>query len=402
MNIRLFLQPIDGTCGDQLITLLSDQEFNRFYINVAFVKWSGLSRLWEALQSFKDRGGTLQASIGIDQQGTTIDAVRLLRNISDRLYIVYSTQSTTTYHPKLYVLEGDKKSVVIYGSSNLTAGGLWTNVEGFVIVEFDFPTDVDVYASVKRIINYLSDVTQPQVYLLDDNLMLSLERELPTEGAASFKPKKTALVEDPTNPHETRNVASFFGPGLRVNAPAPSQILPVTSDTIQTPRRVAHDIPVSTVSDTPVPLVPVTKYQGFWKMLSRNDTSATSSPGQIQIPIRFEGLFPTLKQSTVTTIALQFEATFPVIFRGVSGSQIVPNARFIKYVPAPHHPRPNVECRFTFLEPSINPAQLSEDDILLFQLVDASTGAYFEVTHIPVNTIEYAKFELTLKRFDFI
>ena len=111
-----------------------------------------------------------------------------------------------------------------------------------------------------------------------------------------------------------------------------------------------------------------TEVSGFWKRLSNNDASHTSSPGQIQIPIGFLDFFPTMSDEVALTAGLgmgQSAAYFPVNFSDGTFTKRVPQARVILYEPAPHHPRPNREIRFTFHDREVF-ERLSPLDILVF------------------------------------
>jgi TIR domain len=107
---------------------------------------------------------------------------------------------------------------------------------------------------------------------------------------------------------------------------------------------------------------------GFWKLLSANDVSTTSSPGQIIVPIVFRGFFEPLSQTKAADgggKGRQWDATFPVDFSDGSFTRSV-KARCIVYEPETGHPRQNTECRFTFRDREIL-ERLSEGDILVFQ-----------------------------------
>ena len=74
--------------------------------------------------------------VGVDLHGTSLEALDALLGAGIETYVVYSPNSVL-FHPKVYVIEGPKKTRAIIGSSNLTRGGLFQNVEASVSVVFD-------------------------------------------------------------------------------------------------------------------------------------------------------------------------------------------------------------------------------------------------------------------------
>lgn len=82
------------------------------------------------MEQFKEKGGYIEAFIGVDAYGTSYEALLNLFGVCDELYIVHSERGATTFHSKIYTLsEGDDLKWVAVGSNNLTGGGLWTNFE---------------------------------------------------------------------------------------------------------------------------------------------------------------------------------------------------------------------------------------------------------------------------------
>ncbi|MBK7345442.1 MAG: phospholipase D family protein [Chitinophagaceae bacterium] len=58
------------------------------------------------------------------QQGTSKQALELLLEKGIETYIYHREEEYITYHPKLFLFEGQKHTRVIIGSSNLTRSGL--------------------------------------------------------------------------------------------------------------------------------------------------------------------------------------------------------------------------------------------------------------------------------------
>ena len=58
----------------------------------AFAKNSGVLRLKDDLQAFRDRGGVIEAFVGLDAHGTSYEAVLNLFSLVDALYIVHDSK----------------------------------------------------------------------------------------------------------------------------------------------------------------------------------------------------------------------------------------------------------------------------------------------------------------------
>lgn len=72
--MSIFNQPFDGQLGDLIISRLED-DYTKFTIFSAFAKNSGVLRLKPAMEQFSQRGGYIEAFIGIDAYGTSFEAL---------------------------------------------------------------------------------------------------------------------------------------------------------------------------------------------------------------------------------------------------------------------------------------------------------------------------------------
>lgn len=159
-NTTVINQPLNGNLGDYLISCLEDADFDIANIIVAFAKNSGVLRLKPALEQFKARGAEINIFVGIDLDGTSYEALISLSKLADKLYVVH-TESDQTFHSKVYNFKKKDRSIVVVGSNNLTAGGLWTNLESCSIEQLDLSEQSD--RSVQcQIDSYISDITEMQ------------------------------------------------------------------------------------------------------------------------------------------------------------------------------------------------------------------------------------------------
>lgn len=108
-------------------------------ICVAYVNPSGFEAIEGELEQFLDKGGCLWI-LSSEEIGKA-DGQFLLR-LTDKYQQVrtrvYPSQFTFM-HSKVYLLEGDRQAHVLIGSSNLTLGGLKTNIESNLVGTF--PSD---------------------------------------------------------------------------------------------------------------------------------------------------------------------------------------------------------------------------------------------------------------------
>lgn len=155
-------QPEDLTLGETLQSLLEDRSrigYDTFYILVAYVRESGVLRLQPAIEDFKSRGGRVMAVVGVGQKNTSEQGLSLLLQLCDEVVVHHNESRTQTFHPKAYAVEKTgAKATLLVGSGNLTAGGLYTNVELEVRSEYNLqnPTQRSGFDAFKRIFDYYS------------------------------------------------------------------------------------------------------------------------------------------------------------------------------------------------------------------------------------------------------
>jgi HKD family nuclease len=126
--MKLMNQPFSGQLGSYLIELLDSQDYQVLNIVVAFAKNSGVLRIKDSLKRFRDRGGIVNIYVGVDLDVTSYDALTVLLLHTDSLNVVHAEKGQT-FHSKIYQFLGQDKGLVVVGSHNLTAGGLWTNLK---------------------------------------------------------------------------------------------------------------------------------------------------------------------------------------------------------------------------------------------------------------------------------
>jgi HKD family nuclease len=143
MAIR-FVDNVNVKMADVLCELLPGSR--RAEIAVAFVRYSGLRLIEAAMDECLGKGGDIEFVVGLDFHTTDAESLRALHVRAEagsrlRLYCYGEpADGRGTYHPKLYLLEKGQTVTAIVGSSNLTEGGLRSNVEVNVALDFDVET----------------------------------------------------------------------------------------------------------------------------------------------------------------------------------------------------------------------------------------------------------------------
>ena len=174
MRIEVITQSVIGNThwrcvGDVLNAVTARTDCQRFRFAVAYMRVSGLKLLYGTLQALCARSGRIAGAVGIDQGITTIEALELLRQLSSESTIV-CTVSSYIYHPKLYLVEGDKWACVVVGSANLTRDGLYRNVELATLIHLDLASraDLEVYQYYDAFLSELLNPSNPNVQPLNE------------------------------------------------------------------------------------------------------------------------------------------------------------------------------------------------------------------------------------------
>ncbi len=175
-----FLKPIDQFDGsdrlmDRLKGHLRNGAFSSLHLAVAFAKVGPLLRLVDLFRAWREGGKSTEAIVGIDQLGTSKQALGFTLEHFDKTYIAH-TRASATFHPKFYLFSGERHAVCIFGSHNLTVGGTETNLEGGVEVELDRPEDDVAFGAAMSCWTSLLPESCPMTRLLDSDLLDKLLR----------------------------------------------------------------------------------------------------------------------------------------------------------------------------------------------------------------------------------
>lgn len=126
--VHLVVGP-DQPLLDELRRASAHHDGGRATIAVAWAREGGVIELLDCLAG---KVPELRVIVGVNERGTTVEALLRLLTAASELWVFYK-HPTQTFHPKLYAFDGDKSGTkcltVLVGSPNLTVGGLLSNFE---------------------------------------------------------------------------------------------------------------------------------------------------------------------------------------------------------------------------------------------------------------------------------
>ena len=177
MPIIAILKPVDAAVGkmrllDELKADLGGDDFSDFRWLVAYAKAGPLQRLKSRIQAWRAKGRSVRAIFGIDQQGTSKEALELALALCDEVYI--TQERGITFHPKAYLFTGATRAKLYLGSNNLTVGGTETNFEAAVMVDAALPADKAILAEMDDLWGQLLPAQCPATRRLDLKLLKQL------------------------------------------------------------------------------------------------------------------------------------------------------------------------------------------------------------------------------------
>jgi len=294
--MELIVQPFgQQTLGEYLKDLLGDNSgvYHIFQAAVVFAKISGVQHIQDELRGFVASGGSVRIVIGIDQHGTSQEALlALLDSVDDggEIWINHDEAQFVSFHPKVYIFEGKQSAILIVGSGNLTQGGLFTNDEasGVYFLNTANPSDVETLTDIKYTLDNWCNPKNETAYLLSEPFLEELVAEgyvLPEAALWSESATEAAASDVGTDEicaeRKTRR-KKLFGRLTERKRP---------------PRRIAKR--PSKISVVPKDDVPALTVQGFVMTLMQTDVgTGQKTPGtsrrspEIFIPLTARDMYP--------------------------------------------------------------------------------------------------------------
>jgi HKD family nuclease len=165
----------DNSVGSQLIKLFSQKNFHTFTGFSAFTSPSAINGLSGYILNAKKHFKNITIITGVDKKGTSLEALESLRKLKIKTYIFYQ-KSSTIFHPKIYLFEGNENTELIIGSSNLTSQGLFTNVETSLLVSINnsLESDKKIIYQLKEYYKGIFDFDDPNLKKITKRLISEL------------------------------------------------------------------------------------------------------------------------------------------------------------------------------------------------------------------------------------
>ncbi|MFM7857310.1 MAG: phospholipase D family protein, partial [Flammeovirgaceae bacterium] len=178
----------------------ASNSFNNFHGISAFASVAGVNLLSGYITGARDRYASLNLIVGVDQEGTSREALTQILGLDLNSYVFYQNEPPI-FHPKIYLFEGATRTSLIVGSSNLTARGIFGNVESSLLIEFanDDEDGINLLREIKAYFSGLFQFNDPNLFRLTAELIESLVARgiVPTERTRQRKHRKrTGADED--------------------------------------------------------------------------------------------------------------------------------------------------------------------------------------------------------------
>ena len=186
-----FILGPDRSAYDFLRKLPERLSVQHGFIVVAWARRSGVGLLHSALgESLRN----IDVVVGMAHRGTSAEALVHLRALSRRVF-VYHKHHLQTFHPKVYLFDDGQhppsEAVLMIGSSNLTGGGLYQNIEGNLVLELHPADNREEHATYNSVVQEIRSLTEsPYCELIVDDVRIEEllhDRYISTERALGSK-----------------------------------------------------------------------------------------------------------------------------------------------------------------------------------------------------------------------
>ncbi len=251
--------------------------FSSFRFAVAWARQRGVELIASALEKYS---GHSVGVIGLNQRGTSYEALYALYELLDELWIFYKHRFQT-FHPKMYFFlpnpnNENQKAVTVIGSSNLTSGGLDSNFEVSWLQELDpnVPLDQVTLDEIQRyfqslINSYFCHHVDSTDFL--DKLLnaryISLEGSLRTDTRKSIQ-QQTRQTAGAFLPEAPPPKIKHYSPRIHVPTPSPPEtedIVDITDPSEETTEALETLFCVRTLTQNDV-LKALRKRTGTWEI----------------------------------------------------------------------------------------------------------------------------------------
>lgn len=137
--MRFSRQPDHVRFFEEIATSLETGPWRQFEVGVAWARENAVASLTPVLRQFLEARGAFRITVGIGLQGTSREALELLLDLEtagdSESFVYHNEAPEETFHPKVFLFTAQQRARLIVGSSNLTDGGLATNIEAAIDLE---------------------------------------------------------------------------------------------------------------------------------------------------------------------------------------------------------------------------------------------------------------------------
>jgi HKD family nuclease len=204
-----------NTVGWKLIELFENPKYHTFTAFTAFTSLAGVAGIAAHINRARKHLRSATIITGIDQKGTSKEALDAFLLIDVNSYVFY-TPNNAIFHPKIYLFEGDTFADLIIGSSNLTAQGLFMNVEASMHISVEVESkDYAIVQEFKSHYEHLFTLKEPNLLPLSNELITDLVAQgiVPTEEERKANHEKltnsSTSNENKRQPFPKRSVAKI-------------------------------------------------------------------------------------------------------------------------------------------------------------------------------------------------
>lgn len=183
--------------GNVLMDYFSNKDFHSFTAISAFATLSGVKGISKFISEAIHLNNNLIV-VGVNEKVTSKEALEEILTIENVKSYVFYANNNSIFHPKIYLFEGNDKSILIIGSSNLTGRGLFTNIEASlqVTVDNNIAKDKIIISQLKEYFKGIFDQTDENLKVISSELIINLVKSgiVPTEAEQKENRAKSKKV----------------------------------------------------------------------------------------------------------------------------------------------------------------------------------------------------------------
>jgi len=179
------------------------QNANSVKMAVAFLKYSGVQVIEQALNNCLKNNGSIEIIAGLDFKTTDPQSIhyfiQLQKQVSNLKFYCYGdkeeNKTSVVFHPKIYLFNKKKETTSIIGSTNLTGGGLLSNFEVNTIITEDKPLYFSQLEAIYNSVKFTPTIFEPDEEYLSGYSDVYSAFSKNDEKARKDKGVKKAILE---------------------------------------------------------------------------------------------------------------------------------------------------------------------------------------------------------------